>query len=101
MGSEPSQGWHTEDIKAALRKRHGTLTRLCRQWGLSPSAISTALLPYGRLWTVEQRIADALGVHPHTLWPERWHPDGTPVPPAERKTSRNRAPAHRPNAKAA
>lgn len=101
MGSEPSKGWHPEDIKAALRKRHGTLTRLCRQWGLSSNVISIALHRDSLLWTVERRIADALEVPPHTLWPDRWHPDGTPVPPAERKASRNRPVAHRPNAKAA
>lgn len=101
MGRDAPKGWHRERIKAELRERYGTLTRLCRQWGLHPSAISVALMPNGRLRTVERRIAEALNLQPHTLWPDRWHPDGTPVPPAERKASPARAAAHRPNAKAA
>jgi hypothetical protein len=28
----------------------------------------------------EPRIAEAIGQHPHTLWPDRWTPEGTPRP---------------------
>lgn len=69
-------GWHPEDIKAALRKRFGPISHLSVAWGYHPSAISAAITGPGRASGVEMRIAEALGVTPHTLWPDRWTPDG-------------------------
>jgi len=101
MGRETPKGWHREDIKAALRKRHGSLEHLSTRWGYHKSAIAIALLGKRRFATLEQRIADELQLPPHTLWPDRWTPEGTPLSHAERNLSRARLDAHRPNARAA
>jgi Ner family transcriptional regulator len=101
MGNTKPGGWHTEDIKAALRKKHGALTTLSRTWGLHPHSISTCLVP-GSYWpTLEARIADELGVTPHTLWPDRWRQDGTYLTETERNLTPVVPPAHRPNRKVA
>lgn len=71
--------WHVEDIKAELRKRYGSLTALDRLWGYRSGVISTALGTPGMSRRVEKRIAAELERPLHVLWPDRWHPDGTPV----------------------
>lgn len=74
------KGWHTEDVKAELRKRFGSVTHLSIRWGYSRGAISAALRGGTRRSSkIEQRIADALGLPPHTLWPDRWSPAGSPL----------------------
>lgn len=72
-------GWHPEDIKAALRKRFGSACDLSERWGLDRSAISAALRRRDNSKRVERRIAEALGVPLHELWPDRWNADGTPL----------------------
>ncbi|WP_431281623.1 helix-turn-helix domain-containing protein [Humitalea sp. 24SJ18S-53] len=72
------QGLHKEEIKAALVKRFGPITALSRAWGWDPTAISVALTGTKLRAPVAKRIADALGETPHTLWPDRWNPDGSP-----------------------
>jgi Ner family transcriptional regulator len=94
------QGWHREDIKAALRKKHGGLEALSMQWGYHRSAISV-VLARGLIAGLEQRIANELGEPLHILWPDRWAPDGTRLPPAERDNTGGREIAHRPNQRAA
>lgn len=97
-----AQGWHPEDIKAALRKRHGKLVDLAIAWGLNRGAVSNAIArPESS--AVEQRIADALGVTPHTLWPDRWTQCGVRRPTALINPDRSRsAPIpHRRNSEAA
>lgn len=73
-------GWHREDIKAALVKRHGRICHLAVSWGYHPTAISNALRGIRRHISLERRIATALGVLPQVLWPDRWGQDGAPVP---------------------
>ena len=73
-----SKGWHAEDIKAELRKRLGPITSLSGSWGWSRTAISKVLRRPDYSPPLERRIAEALGVEPHEIWPDRWHPDGTP-----------------------
>ena len=75
--------WHREDIKAALRKRYGTLAALSTSLGMGPMAVSQAL-QNDRSRVVERRIAEALQVPLHELWPERWNPDGTSRPRSRR-----------------
>jgi Ner family transcriptional regulator len=101
MGRSSPKGWHRERIKAALRERFGPLEHLSRSWGYCPSAIAAALCPGTRLRSVERRIAEALGETPHTLWPDRWTPEGEPVTAARKKLSPAEPGMHRPNAKAA
>jgi len=80
MAKQQPQGWHREDIKGALRKKHRSLEALSKAWGYHPSAISVALNP-GTFWPgLEARIAEEIGVPPHTLWPDRWAPEGTRRP---------------------
>lgn len=79
MAQEP-QGWHREDIKAALVKRLGRIGRLSEAWGYHKSAITGVLRKRSFSKPLEQRIAAALGVEPHVLWPDRWSKDGTPLP---------------------
>lgn len=74
------QGWHREDIKAELRKRFGPITVLSRAWGYSQGGITNALVRPDYSPAIEQRIADALGMPPHTLWPDRWTPEGIARP---------------------
>ena len=72
-------GWHPEDIKAALRKRFGSLSFLAHQWGVSRQAVSQVITgPLGSI-PIERRIADLLGTSPHRIWPERWSEEGAPL----------------------
>lgn len=73
-----ARSWHREDIKAELRKRFGNLTTLSVEWGFHRSSISNAL-ERAESPRVDQRIAEALGVPLHVLWPERWNRDGSRI----------------------
>lgn len=101
MGRHQPKDWHREDIKAALRKRHGSLEKLSTSWGYHKSTVAVALKTGSYIPTVERRIAEELGQHPHTLWPDRWHPEGHPKSVAERNITAPEPVAHRPKAKAA
>ena len=68
-------GWHREDIRAAVRKRGKTLSRLALDSRLEPSACRVALCR--RHWRGETAIAAFLEVPVQELWPERWNPDGS------------------------
>ena len=72
--------WHAEDIKAELRKRFRTLAALSRTWGYHQRAVPNALNNPQYSTVIETRIADTLGVEPWRLWPDRWGPDGVPLP---------------------
>ncbi len=73
-----AQGWHREDTHALASRRK-----------------SSAAL--------ERRIAAAIGVSPHTLWPDRWTPEGLRRPQSviRSKASRLAAEPHRQKRKAA
>jgi Ner family transcriptional regulator len=89
-------GWHKEDIKSALRKKHGSLRRLSLAWGMHQNQISAALSAGAYTPRVEERIAAELGQPLHHLWPDRWTPEGTRRPPTiADHPSRVRARAHR------
>lgn len=63
-------GWHKADIIAGLRKKGTSLAALSRSAGLSSSTLANALT---RPWPKgEFLIAEALGVHPGEIWPERY-----------------------------
>ena len=89
-----AKGWHLEQIKAQLRERYGSLASLSRSWGYNRAAISVALAGLNRSTRLELRIAEALQQHPHTLWPDRWSPEGTAVF-SGRKHTRPGHPTHR------
>ncbi|MFF3704866.1 helix-turn-helix domain-containing protein [Pseudomonas qingdaonensis] len=66
-----------EWIKFQLRVRGTNLADLARQNDLNERAIRNAKhRPYPR---VERAIAQALGLQPVQLWPERWNSDGAPL----------------------
>jgi Ner family transcriptional regulator len=68
------KGWHSEDIKAAIRKHGITLESLSEDNGLNKRACSLALIrPF---WAAEMVIAEFLGVSPRQIWPQRYDPDG-------------------------
>jgi Ner family transcriptional regulator len=65
-----TNGWHKADIIAGLRKKGTSLAALSRAAGLSSSTLANALV---RPWPKgEFLIAEALGVHPSEIWPERY-----------------------------
>lgn len=65
-----TNGWHNADIIAGLRKKSTSLAALSRAAGLSSSTLANALV---RPWPKgEFLIAEALGVHPSDIWPERY-----------------------------
>lgn len=62
--------WHPADIIAALHKRGTNLAKLSRESGLASPTLSNAL---NRPWPKgEWLIANALGLHPSTIWPSRY-----------------------------
>lgn len=101
MGREKPEGWHREKIKAALRMRHRSLEHLSTSWGYHKTAVGVAIAGSVYWPVLERRIAEELQLPPHTLWPDRWTPEGAPLSRAERNLSRPRLDAHRPNARAA
>ncbi len=62
---------HSEDIKAALRKRGWTLADIAKELGIGPSAVSHALTRQ-RSRRVEKTIADKIGLSLHEVWPQRY-----------------------------
>jgi Ner family transcriptional regulator len=61
---------HPEDIKASVRKRGTTLTKLATDNGLSPSACRKALkVPVPR---ADRAIAACIGKSLHDIWPLRY-----------------------------
>ena len=62
--------WHRADVVAALHKHGWSIASLAREHGLSPSTVRSALdKPYPKS---ERLIADALGIEPEIIWPERF-----------------------------
>lgn len=73
------QDWHPADIKAALHKKGITLKGIADAYGLTSS--STLSSVFTRSYPLnEQRIADAIGVHPMVIWPSRYNTDGSIKP---------------------
>lgn len=70
--------WHREDIKAELRKRYGTLRALSTSWGMNGQAITHTLLRPNHHRPTARRIAQALDLSPHELWPSIFEPETSP-----------------------
>ena len=77
--ARPPKGMHAEDIKAALRRRHGTLRALAKAWGKHPATISRVLKEPRYSIPTERLIAEALDKHPFEIWPDRWTEAGDRV----------------------
>lgn len=69
---------HPEDIKAEIRKRGATLASVADSAGVSTQAISTALATRSSA-RLETLIAQFLGISPHSVWPSRYHVNGTRI----------------------
>jgi Ner family transcriptional regulator len=72
-----SQDWHKADIRCALHKRGITFKSLSIALGYKDVCTVAQALhhPYPKMESV---IADAIGEKPQTIWPSRYHEDGTP-----------------------
>jgi Ner family transcriptional regulator len=70
------KGMHAEDIKAALRRRHGTLRALAKTWGKHPTSISQVFMNPRYSIPTEKLIAQALDKPLHAIWPDRWNEEG-------------------------
>jgi Ner family transcriptional regulator len=92
MAHDP-KGMHPEDIKAALRRRYGTMRALSAIWKQHPSAISRVLLDPRYSIPTERLIAKALDKPPHEIWPERWSDNGERLlPRGDKHRSGNETP---------
>lgn len=62
--------WHRADVVAALKKAGWSVRALSMAHGLSPNTLKGALTsPYPK---AEKIIADALGLAPEEIWPQRY-----------------------------
>jgi len=70
--------WHRADVVAALHKKGWSLRELSKQSGLGAGTLKSALdRPYPK---AERIIADAIGIDPRVIWPNRYAKrDFTPV----------------------
>jgi Ner family transcriptional regulator len=75
-----THAWDVEGIKAALRRRYGSLSNLARSLGKNERYIAETLRRPDYSVPAERQIAEALDVPLHELWPRRWNVDGTPKP---------------------
>lgn len=68
--------WQPPQVICELRLRSGlTLAKLAAKHGVSRQVMSRAL---HRTYPLsEARIAEAIGVHPMTIWPSRYNADGS------------------------
>jgi Ner family transcriptional regulator len=70
QGVANSPDWHPADVLAALKKRGHSLAALSVAHGYHPTAAGKALK---RPWpAMEAVIAQALGVTPQQIWPNRY-----------------------------
>lgn len=73
----PRHGWHRADIKAALEKLGLSLKAVGLDAGFGPRSGAKVLDTW---WpNMERVVADALGVEPWDIWPDRYNDYGQPV----------------------
>ena len=71
------QGWHHQDIVAAIRKRGSSLAELSRSHSYAPRTLQSAL--HKRWPRGHAIIASFLGVNRHQIWPQFYGPDDRPL----------------------
>lgn len=65
-----ARDWHPEDIKAALRKRGWSFSRIAREHGYAMTSPRDVLR---RKWSqVETIVAEIVGVPAAKIWPSRY-----------------------------
>lgn len=77
MHRNRDQGWHPQDILAAVRKRGLTLTSLARDEGFARGTLHKALSQ--RYPNAHSIIASAIGRARHELWPQWYGPNDVPL----------------------
>lgn len=83
-----SEDWHTEDIKAAVRKTGVTLSELAVKHGRARTSMSMVLR---HPWpAIERIIADQLQMEPRAIWPSRYDASGQPLSSASASEHRAR-----------
>lgn len=71
-----AKGWHPAFILYHLRLKGLSLRKVAVRAGY---AAGSAESPIRRPWpAMERAVADAIGVHPNEIWPERYEADGSP-----------------------
>jgi Ner family transcriptional regulator len=71
-----SKDWHRADIIAAVRKAGTNLQQLSHSKGYRAGVLRNALNGPAPLY--ERLIAEFIGTTPQTIWPSRYHADGSP-----------------------
>lgn len=82
--------WDRHAIRAAVYRRGLTLVGIARAAGLESSSCSVALCRRHRAG--EAALAEALGVEPSTLWPDRYPDSGVSQIQRSRKARRRASP---------
>ncbi len=72
-----NEGWHREDIIAAVRKRGSTLKRLGREHGFALHTVNQCLTK--RFPNAHEVVANFLGVSRGEVWPHWYDADGKPT----------------------
>lgn len=85
--------WHAELIKAAIRMRGTTLTKLALDNGLDESAVRAALVR--RQPEADKVISLFLEVPLHELWPDRYDESGGRIRHVRDENNHERASVHR------
>jgi Ner family transcriptional regulator len=73
--SSENGDWHPSFVVAALHQAGWTLTSLAKHHNLKGIGTFSKAMRFS-LPLSEQRIADAIGVHPKEIWPTRYHENG-------------------------
>ncbi|VVE68753.1 hypothetical protein PAN31117_03050 [Pandoraea anapnoica] len=79
MGTCHDDGWHKEDIKAAIRKKGINMTKLAKMFGIPPSNVRNACVR--PVASGEKAISAFIQVPLYVLWPDRWTPEGQRIRP--------------------
>ncbi len=98
-GDEGPKAPHPEEIKAMIRMRGMTLSKLATDAGLHESACRAALIRSQP--EAEKVISKFLGKPLHELWPDRWDEDGGRVRHVRDESNHDRDESHRLSAGAA
>lgn len=62
---------HFEDIKAELRKKSSSISKIARALRVHPSSVSK-VIRRKRSRRIEQAVANTLSTTPEALWPDRY-----------------------------
>ncbi len=86
--------WHKEDIKAAIRKRTGTMAAFADKYELRADEVRHALSKPRP--SIQRMISSFLDVPLHKLWPDFYRKDGSRILTNVGNTSTNLEKCSRP-----